>query len=101
MGLSQRTLVKAESISRELVQRRIASGHLATLPDGTIDEALFGSGWQTSADLIAQVEAAVAKAPEIPAKAESQAKKEFFELLVPRGGIEPPTLRFSVACSTN
>jgi len=21
--------------------------------------------------------------------------------LVPRGGIEPPTLRFSVACSTN
>ena len=23
------------------------------------------------------------------------------KLLVPRGGIEPPTLRFSVACSTN
>jgi hypothetical protein len=22
-------------------------------------------------------------------------------LMVPRGGIEPPTLRFSVACSTN
>jgi len=22
-------------------------------------------------------------------------------VLVPRGGIEPPTLRFSVACSTN
>jgi hypothetical protein len=25
----------------------------------------------------------------------------FSEVLVPRGGIEPPTLRFSVACSTN
>jgi hypothetical protein len=23
------------------------------------------------------------------------------EKMVPRGGIEPPTLRFSVACSTN
>jgi hypothetical protein len=23
------------------------------------------------------------------------------KLMVPRGGIEPPTLRFSVACSTN
>ena len=22
-------------------------------------------------------------------------------MMVPRGGIEPPTLRFSVACSTN
>ncbi len=22
-------------------------------------------------------------------------------LMVPRGGIEPPTLRFSIACSTN
>ncbi|GAB1717557.1 MAG: phage integrase [Nitrobacter sp.] len=27
--------------------------------------------------------------------------KEMANLMVPRGGIEPPTLRFSVACSTN
>lgn len=27
--------------------------------------------------------------------------KEVAKLMVPRGGIEPPTLRFSVACSTN
>ena len=49
MGLSPRTFVKAEGISRELVQRRIAGGHLATLPDGTIDEALFASGWHKPA----------------------------------------------------
>jgi integrase len=28
-------------------------------------------------------------------------EKEDFQVVVPRGGIEPPTLRFSVACSTN
>ena len=27
--------------------------------------------------------------------------KEIEAFMVPRGGIEPPTLRFSVACSTN
>ena len=40
--------------------------------------------------------------PDTPfADAELSSVLIYFVFLVPRGGIEPPTLRFSVACSTN
>jgi hypothetical protein len=36
-----------------------------------------------------------------PSRVNRQLRRKWLILLVPRGGIEPPTLRFSVACSTN
>ena len=38
--------------------------------------------------------------PHAPAQRERVAQ-QLSQLMVPRDGIEPPTLRFSVACSTN
>jgi hypothetical protein len=42
-----------------------------------------------------------ARVAELRKKRRTPSPAKSLKRLVPRGGIEPPTLRFSVACSTN
>jgi hypothetical protein len=78
-GISQREFAKRERCSPKLVRNRLQRGYLIANPDGTINPDLVGSGWRkANADRIATAKAVVARAPAIPSKAESEARKEHF-----------------------
>lgn len=45
-GISIREFARRDGCNDKLVRRKIASGHLATLPDGKLDPALVGTAWR-------------------------------------------------------
>jgi hypothetical protein len=47
-GLSIREFARREGCNDKLVRRAIQYGRLATLEDGSLDEALVGTGWRKS-----------------------------------------------------
>lgn len=47
-GISIREFGRREGVSHTAVQKALATGHLARLPDGKIDEALVGTGWRAA-----------------------------------------------------
>jgi hypothetical protein len=66
-GISISEFARREGCSRTLVQRKIASKHLKTLDDGTIDPALVGTGWRQGNRT--QVQGATRSAPVAPVAA--------------------------------
>lgn len=79
-GLSFREFARRDGCDEKIVRRKVASGHLRTLPDGTIDENLVGTAWRKgNADRVEQTaRAALPLASVEPGatKAESEARKE-------------------------
>lgn len=47
-GISIREFGRREGVSHTAVQKAVATGHLARLPDGKIDEALVETGWRSA-----------------------------------------------------
>jgi hypothetical protein len=45
-GISIREFAKRDGCNDKVVRRKIASGHLQTLTDGQLDQALVGTGWR-------------------------------------------------------
>lgn len=45
-GLSIREFARRDGCDDKVVRRKITSGHLPTLPDGTLDDALVGTDWR-------------------------------------------------------
>jgi hypothetical protein len=45
-GISQREFARLDGCDEKVVRRKIASGHLATNPDGTLDPELVGTDWR-------------------------------------------------------
>ena len=78
-GISKSEFARREGVSRALVDRKLKSGALKALPDGTLDPALVGSGWHAGKrDVAAKAEATTTAAGKIPPKHESEAAKEFY-----------------------
>lgn len=79
LGISKSEFARREGVSRALVDRKLKSGALKALPDGTLDPALVGSGWHAGKrDVAAKAEAITTPADKIPPKHESEAAKEFY-----------------------
>jgi hypothetical protein len=76
IGISMRQFPRPEGCSRDLVAKKIKSGHLAILPSGTLDPSLVATRWHKTKELEKKAAALVAASPAIAPKFESQAKKE-------------------------
>ena len=61
---------------RDLVTKKIKSGHLAILTSGTLDPSLVATAWNKTKELETKAAPIVAASPAIPLKFESEAKKE-------------------------
>ena len=81
VGLSQRQFARAEGCARSLVQRKIQSGHLQVLPNGTIDPALVGTPWRRGNE---PRQTPLPDVEGIPARWESEARKAYFDALLKR-----------------
>lgn len=83
-GISIREFARREGCSDTAVHKAIKTGALHKLPDGSLDEALVGTGWRPSNRRIQGrtpaegAEAALREAVVIPPIADSEAKKEFY-----------------------
>ena len=85
IGISLREFARRDGCSDMAVRKAIKEGHLHKLSDGSLDPDLVGTGWRasnrraTSDGTIEQLaERAIDEAVEIPAIADSEAKKEFY-----------------------
>jgi hypothetical protein len=76
IGISMRQFPRPEGCPRELVTKKIKSGHLAILPSGTLDPSLVATGWHKTKELETRAAALVAASPAIAPKFEFEAKKE-------------------------
>ena len=71
-----RQFPRPEGCRRELVTKKIKSGHLAILPSGALDPSLVATRWQKTKELETKAAALDAASPAIAPKFESEAKKE-------------------------
>lgn len=79
MGISIREFARRDGCDERLVRRAIGEGRLRKLPDGTLDEAMVGTGWRASNMTRQQVIVEVQGLPEdeVPELAASLARKEY------------------------
>lgn len=74
-GIGIREFARREGCSHTLVERKIASGHLITLPDGKLDQALVGTAWRKSNATIEEDDPEIELEPGIPLKSKAEAER--------------------------
>lgn len=65
--ISLREFARRESCDEKIVRRKIASGHLKTLPDGKLNAAFVGTGWRVRKASADSLPASALSAPALSA----------------------------------